>query len=164
MRVSISAAIQEREDADPFFCIRVGGVQPKLVKFVGGSFDRIEPDVAFFGLSEFAAIGFGEEGAGEGEGLAAGFATDEFRAGGDVAPLVASAHLKFAIFMRIEPIKIISLDQLIREFGEAHAAFTFEATLNAVLCRHVIYRNMFPDVADKIEEVHVAKPVIIVNH
>ena len=50
-------------------------------------------------------------GAGEGEGLvlSAEFAADQFRTGGDVAPLVATAHLQTATFRFVEVQEVGSL-------------------------------------------------------
>src|SRR5580658_5201148 len=155
---------EESEYFDPLSGICVGSIQPELVEFIRGCFGRVEPDIAFFGLSEFAAVGFGQEGTGEGEGFAAGLAADQLGAGGDIAPLVAAAHLELAVFIRVQPIKIISLHQLVGKFGETHPIFPFEALLYAIFCRHIIYGNMFPDIPDEIEEKHIAEPVVVIDY
>ena len=67
---------QGGEDFDVFFGVGVGDVEPELVEFVWGCVARVEPDVTAFGLAEFAAVGFGDEGACEGECFAANGAAD----------------------------------------------------------------------------------------
>ena len=85
------------EDADVSFAVVVGTVEPELVEGVWGGAGGVEPDVALLGFAEFAAVGLGYERTGECIGLAVDHAADEFRAGGDVAPLVGSAHLHLAV-------------------------------------------------------------------
>ena len=66
----------------------VAYVEPELVELVGRGITLVEPYVAALGLAELAAVALGDEGAGEGIGLAAEGTSDEFGTGGDVAPLV----------------------------------------------------------------------------
>src|SRR5579863_6688699 len=159
-----TVTIQESEYLNPFFRICIGSVQPELIEFIGGCFGGVEPDIAFFGLSEFAAVGFGQKGAGKGEGFAAGLAADQLGAGGDIAPLVAAAHLELAVFICIQPVKVVSLNQLVGKFGKTHSVLAFEALLHAIFCRHIIYGNMFADVPDEIEETHLAEPVVVIDY
>ena len=82
---------QGREDLDIFLCFGISHIQPELVELVRRSIACVKPDVAAFGLAEFAAVGLGNQRAGESKRLAAEGAAYEFGTGGDVAPLVAAA-------------------------------------------------------------------------
>ena len=88
-----SLPVQHREYLYVALGVVVGDIEPELVELVGGGAGGVQPDVALFGLSELRAVGLPDEGAGEGESLSAVHPADEFRAGGDVAPLVAAAEL-----------------------------------------------------------------------
>ena len=106
------------KDLDVLFGVGIAHVQPELAEFVGrGVFGR-QPNIAAFGLAKFAAVGLGDERAGEGISFAAVGTTNQFGTGGDVAPLVATAHLQFAVFGGIQVQKVVTLQQLISKFGE----------------------------------------------
>ena len=62
------------EDLYPFFRVGIRGIEPELVELVGRGLFGVEPDIAFLRLAELAAVGFGEQGTGEGKGFAAAFA------------------------------------------------------------------------------------------
>jgi hypothetical protein len=83
----------------------------------------IQPHVAAFALAELGAIGLGEQLRGDGVRLVAAHAADQFRSGGDVAPLIAASHLHGAIHVLVQPVEIVSLHQLVAELGEGEAGF-----------------------------------------
>ena len=152
------------ENTDVFFAVLVAAVNPKLVESIGRGLLGIKPDVALFGLAEFAAIGFGDERAGEGESLAVGLATNQLGTGGDIAPLVAATHLQLAVVMLIQVQEIVTLHQLVREFGERHAvAFAVEAFLHGILGHHVVDCDVLANVANEVKERKLTHPVVIVN-
>ena len=157
---------QQRENLDVSGCVLVGAVHPELIESVRRGFFRVEPDVAFLGLAELTAVGLGDEVACEGEGLLVGaeFAADEFRAGGDVAPLVGAAHLQLTAFMFKQIEEVVALNELVAELGERHSvAFAVETFLHRVLGHHVVDGDVFADVADEMQECVVFHPVIIVD-
>ena len=100
---------QEGEDADPLFSIRIAGIEPELVKLIGGGPNRIKPDIATFCFTEFSAICFCDQGVGKYKGFTTAFTTDQFCTGGHIPPLVAATHLEFTVFMLVQPVKIIAL-------------------------------------------------------
>ena len=114
--------VKKGEYLDVSFRVLVAYVQPELVELVRGGLLRIEPDVALLRLSELCSVGLADEWAGEGErvGLAE-HPADELSAGGDVAPLVASAKLETAALVLVEPEIVVALEQLVAELGEGHS-------------------------------------------
>ena len=100
--------------------ILVGYVQPELVELVRACPFRIEPDVAFLGLAEFASVGLCDKRAGECEGLFPELSADQLRSGGDVSPLVAASHLERAALVLVEPEVVIPLQKLVCELRERH--------------------------------------------
>ena len=159
--------VERGEYLDVAFCVLVGHVEPELVEGVGRGAVAVEPDVAFLRLAELLAVGLSDERAGEGKGfvVATELATDELCAGGDVAPLVAAAHLQFAVLGLVEVEEVVALQQLIGELGERHAVLelTVEAALDAVLRHHVIDGDALADFASEVEEGEVLHPVVVVD-
>ena len=156
---------QRREDLDIPGGLFVADVEPELVELVGGGVAFVEPYVAAFRLAELPAVAFGDERTGQGVGLGAERAADEFGAGGDVAPLVRSAHLQFAVFRLIEVQEIVGLQELVGELREreAVARFPVQAHFHAVFGHHVVHRDVLSDFAGKVKEREVLHPVVIVD-
>ena len=156
---------EEGEDLDVLLRVGIADIQPELVEFIGRGAGRVEPYVARFGLAEFAAVGLGDERTGQRESLAAGLAPDEFRAGGDVAPLVGSAHLQPAVPGDVQGVEVESLDQLVGEFGERHAVARFarKPFLDRILGHHIIDGDVLAHVADEIQKRHVLHPGVVVD-
>src|SRR3569833_498552 len=92
---------KECKGLDPLFRVDVGRFEPELVELIWGGLCRVQPDVPFFRLAKFRAVGFGHQGTGEGERFATSLATDELGTGGDIPPLVASTHLQLSVLIRI---------------------------------------------------------------
>ena len=61
--------------------------------------------------------------------------------------------------------EIVALEQLVGEFGERHAvaALAVEASLDGVLCHHVVDGNAFTDFACEVKEGVVLHPVVVVH-
>ncbi len=93
-------------------------VVPELVEAVGRGALRVEPDRARLGLAELGAVGFGHQRIDQPIGALPERAADQLDTGGDIAPLVAAASLKFAAVMLEEIGKIVSLQEHVAEFGE----------------------------------------------
>ena len=158
--------VEEGEYLEVFLGVGIVDVKPELIEFVGAGVACVEPYVAALGLSEFASVGLGDEGTGEGEYFAAELAADELGACGDVAPLVRAAELQLAVFSLIEVQEVVSLEQLICEFGEreAVARLAVETFLHRLLGHHIVDGKVLAYVADEVEECYVLCPVIVVDH
>ena len=156
--------IEHREYLNITFGIFVADVQPELVELVRRRITRIEPYVPGLGFAEFRSIRLLDQRAGQPERFAACFAADQLGSGGNISPLVGTAHLQFAVLMLIKMQKIGSLHQLVRKFGERHAvALAAEALLDRVFGHHVVDRNAFADVANKFQEREILHPVVVVD-
>ena len=111
----------ERKNPNVVAGVGVGRIEPKLVKLVGRRALGVEPDVAAFGLAELGSVGFFNQRRGQRKGLAPPHAANQLGSGGDVAPLVASAHLQTDSVVLPEVVKVVSLNELVAELGEADA-------------------------------------------
>ena len=155
-------APEEGEDADVAGGVDIGAVEPELVELVWRCALGVEPHVSALGLAELGAVGLGDERAGEGVGLATFYAADELGAGGNVAPLVGTAHLQLAALGAVEDEEVVALQQLVAELGERDAGL--HAFLHAVLGHHVVDGDVLAHVADEIEEEVVLHPVVVVEY
>src|SRR4051812_14446850 len=97
---------KESKNGNPFFCIRICGIQPELVKLVRGCPIGIQPNIASFGFAEFTTIGLDNQWTGENKRFSSRFPTDQFGSGGHVSPLVAAPKLQFAVQVIVEPVKV----------------------------------------------------------
>ncbi len=88
--------IEEREEAQVPHRVAVVGVQPELIELVRRRQRRIEPDGARLRLAELRARRRRDERHHQTVRLAAAHAPDQIHPGGDVAPLIAAAHLQRA--------------------------------------------------------------------
>ena len=61
--------------------------------------------------------------------------------------------------------EIVSLQELVGEFGERHsvASLTIETLLYRILCHHVVDGNKLADLASELEEGKVLHPVVVVD-
>src|SRR5690606_30838121 len=79
---------------------------------------------------------------------------------------VAATHLQFTVHVFVEIIKIVSLYKLVSKFGKRHA-LTISTSINTVFNRifalHIIDRDVFAYIANKIEELKIFEPIVIVN-
>ena len=60
--------------------------------------------------------------------------------------------------------KIVRLQQHVAELGKGDPIFAIEAHLHGILADHVIHGEMFPDVAQKIDQIQREEPIGIVHH
>src|SRR5690606_8673236 len=94
------------------------------------------------------------------------FSADKLCSGGNVSPLVRTAHLKFHILLFIKMKEIIALQQLIGEFSKTHTlstVFTCNPLLHGFFGHHIIYGEVLADVPYKIQETEFLHPVVIVH-
>ena len=59
-------------------------------------------------------------------------------------------------------VKVIALYQLVTELSEADSSL--HARLDTVLSQHVIDSDVLPYITDKVQEVHVFEPVVVVDN
>ena len=160
-------ALQVGKDLDVAFGFFIAHIEPELIERIGCGAVAIKPNIALLRFAKLLTVGFRDEGAGEGEGfvVAAKLAADEFRSGGDVAPLVGAPHLEFAALLLVEVEEVVALEQLIGKFGKRHTfgKFAVETALHAVLRHHIIDGDALSDFACKVEEGIVFHPVVIVD-
>ena len=98
-----------RKNFDVFGGVLVTYVQPELVEFIGRGIAGIEPNVTRLGFPELPAVGFGDEWAGESIDLSAVGTAYQFCPCGDIAPLVRTSQLQFAIFGFVKMQEIVAL-------------------------------------------------------
>ena len=157
---------EQCENLDVAVSILVGHIEPELVELVRGCPLRVEPDIALLGLAELLAVGLPDERAGEGVSVCLSESSaDELGSGGDVSPLVASAHLQTASLVLVEPEEVVALEELVAELGERHSfpGFIGKAHLYRVLGHHIVDRDVLSDVADEVQESVVLHPVVVVH-
>ena len=149
------------ENAHVLGHVGICGVQPKLIKLVRRGAFGVQPNVSGFGLAELGAVGFFDQGCGERVGLAAVHASDQFRAGGDVAPLVRPPHLQLHAVVLPQIVKVVALNELVTEFREADAGFL--ARFHGVLGQHVVDGDVLAHVADEVQEAKIFEPFVVVH-
>ena len=89
---------------------------------------------------------------------------NQLAAGGDVAPLIAAAHLQPAAEAIVQHEVVVGLQQLVAELGERDAIVAAETPLHRFLRHHVVHGEVLADVAEEIEEADRAQPVDVVGH
>src|SRR5688572_21674244 len=101
----------ERKHAQVLFDVAIVGVYPKVVErhWCGEPF--VEPERLPFTFPELGARRRRDERGGEAMRFLSFAFPDEFDAGGDVAPLVAPAHLHLAMLCSEQVPEIVSLRQ-----------------------------------------------------
>ncbi len=120
---------QKGEVAQELIHIRVCHIEPELIKGIGRCLIRADPDRARLGLTEFGAIGLGNQGGGDPKYLLLVHAPGQINPARDIAPLVAATHLHGAVTALVEFREVIGLQQHIAELGEGNS-LTF--ALNAL--------------------------------
>ena len=156
---------EECEYLEIFLSIGIAYIEPELIEFIGGGVFGVKPDIAALCLTEFSSVSLCDEGTGEGKYLSAEFAADELAAGGDIAPLVATAELKLAVLVLIEMEEVESLKKLVCEFGEGEsvAGLSVETLLHGVFGHHVVDGDMLSYLTGEVEEADVLHPVVVVH-
>ena len=87
---------EEGEQLEVALDVAVVGIEPELVEVVGAGALGVEPDVAGLALAELGARGGRDERKDQAVHLPALALAHQLSARGDVAPLVAAAHLQLA--------------------------------------------------------------------
>ena len=158
-------SLQRGEDLDIALRIIITYVEPELIELIRRGIFAVEPDITALGLSELAAVGFGDEGASQRKSIATAHLLDEFSTRCDIAPLVGAAHLEFAVLVLVQIYIVVALEQLIGELGEGHTLreLAIEAFLHGVFRHHVVDRDQFAHVAGEIEEGIILHPIVVVD-
>jgi len=156
-------AIQQGEVLEIRHHIGIGRVEPVLVEAEGRRAPGVEPHRPGLGLAELDAGRGGDQRHGEGVGFAVSYLADQLCAGGDVAPLVAAAHLERAAVIQVQAQKVVGLQQHVAELGEGQALFALQPRLDRVLSRHVVDGEVLADVAQELDQVELAQPVGVVE-
>src|SRR5438309_949644 len=66
--------------------------------------------------------------------------------------------------MLIQPVKVISLDQLIGKLCKADPSLAINSFAHTFLAHHIINSNVFSHIPDKVEKAKVLKPIVIIDH
>ena len=140
-------------------------IEPELVEDVWGSIIAVEPNIAALCLAKLLAVTLCHERTSESEALFAVHAAYELRTCSDIAPLVGTAKLEFAVFVLVEIVEIIALQQLVGKLGEGEsvARFAVETLLHTFLSHHVVDGDVLANVTHEVEEAEILHPVIIVD-
>ena len=85
---------------------------------------------------------------------------DQLDARGDVAPLVAAAHLQLAALGPIEVPEVVGLDEHVAELGEADPGL--HPAPHRLLLQHVAEGEVLAGVAQEIDQAEVPEPVGVV--
>ncbi len=108
----------EREELQVALDVAIVHIDPELVELVRRRELWVQVDRAAFRLSELLPRRHGHERRDEAMRLGVLDAANQIDAGGDVAPLVAAAHLERALPLAEEMQEVVSLEQHVAEFGE----------------------------------------------
>ncbi len=157
---------QVGEDPDVLLGILVGDVEPELVELIRRRVATVEPDVAALRLAKLTPVRLSDQRAGDCEGITdTEDATDQLHTGGDIAPLVRAAELETDILRLIEVQVVVSLEELVGEFGEGEPldGICLETLPHRLLRHHIIDRDVLTDVADEVEEAVVLHPVVVID-
>lgn len=140
------------------------GLDKELVEAVGAGALGIEPDGAGGTFSVLGAVAFGEEGEGQAPHGGAEFASAEFDAGGDVAPLIGGAHLKFALELASEVHEVEGLEQHVAELGVGDAGVAvLHAGADRILGDHPVDGEMLAHLTEELEVGHGGDPIGIID-
>jgi hypothetical protein len=88
---------------------------------------------------------------------------DEIDSRGDVAPLIAAAHLQSAAVPVEQLQEVVRLQHEIAELGVRNAIFAFETTAHRFFLQHVVDGEMLAGVAEKRDEIDRRQPVGVVD-
>ena len=88
---------------------------------------------------------------------------NQIDAGNDVAPLIAATHLQSATISIEQDQIVVGLQQRIAELGEGNSVFGFQTPLDRFFPDQIIYREEFPDVAQKLHHRNRSQPIEVVD-
>src|SRR5207237_6663392 len=107
----------QRKDLQIAFHVPVVRVDPELVEPVRRRECRVEPDRSGFALAELGSRSSRDERSDEPVRVAAVDAPDQVDARGNVAPLIAPAHLDAAMLGAEQMVEIVRLQKKVAGFG-----------------------------------------------
>ena len=76
--------------------------------------------------------------------------------------MVGARHLKVDALVLVQPFEVESLNEHIRKLGIGYARF--HLTAHKILVKHIVDVYIFAVIAEKVDNVNVLDPVIIVDH
>ena len=154
-------ARKEGEDLKVFDNFCVVRIVKVLVNLVGAGLCLVKPKRVSFALSKFLSAGVKNQGHRKCVGLLVEHFSDKVHACGDVAPLVASGHLHYAVFFLEKVDKVKALQKHVGEFGKGYASL--QAAADYVLVQHVVKADVFSNVAQGVQKGAVLPPVVVVH-
>ena len=89
--------------------------------------------------------------------------TYEVDALGDVAPLVTSTDLQFAVLVGVQPPVIECLEQHVGELGVADAVLRLHPALHRVPGHHLIDGHVLTDISEEVEHADLHRPVVVAD-
>ena len=110
--------VEAGEDADIAFRLVVADIEPELVESIWAGVFLVKPYIAALCLAILAAVGFGDQWAGLCICLATTQLLEELGTCSNIAPLIATTHLEFAVLVLVEIYVVVALQQLVCELGE----------------------------------------------
>ena len=137
-------------------------VQQELVELVAARLLLVQPQGIPFALAELVALRVRHKRHGQGIHLIPRGLADELDTGGDVAPLVAARHLQVNAAGLMQVLEVDGLDEHVRELCVGDAAFHLPAHM--VLGEHVAHVDVLAELAEVVDDRHLADPVIIVDY
>src|SRR5699024_4117521 len=156
-------AVQEGEHAEELHHVGVGGVEEVLVPAVRARQLRIEPQVAATrGLAELLALGVRDQRNRQTVDRIPVHAADQVHTGDDVAPLIGATDLHADVVLAVQVNEVIRLQQHVGELGVGDAVGS-EATLHGVAGKHRVQREVLAEVAQEVDDRHLADPVSVVD-
>ena len=141
--------------------VAVVDVHQELIELVGRRHRPVEPHRARFRLAELGAGRRRHERRRDRMRIEPGRATNELDTGGDVAPLVAAAHLQPHVVTAPQLQEVICLKQHVREFRVRDASL--HPPLHGILLEHVVHREVLADVAHEIHGAQSDEPLRVVD-
>jgi hypothetical protein len=147
-------------------------IQPELVVGVGAGAVGGEPDGAGLGLAELGAVGLGDEGGGDAEGLLVALVRalvrahppDQIRPRHDVPVLIAAADLDGHALVLVEVGEVVGLEDHVGELGVGDPLLAVvEPRLYRLLLHHHVDAEVLADVAEGLDVAQPAQPVEVVD-
>ncbi|KAI0560468.1 tyrosine--tRNA ligase [Gracilaria domingensis] len=122
-----------------------------------------KPHGAALTLSKLLAIGGGEQREGNAVQRLGADLSGQFGARGYVSPLIGAPQLHDAVQGVTQVHKVVRLQQLVGELGEADAVVAGQARLDRVLGNHGVDARVLAHVAKKVQKGHAPQPVVVVG-
>ena len=144
--------------------VGIRSVNPELVEFVRAGFLRIQPDCAAFSFTKFGAVCFGDQRNGQAKHLILMQTTGQVDTRSDVTPLVRTTNLQHHTVLFVQTGEVITLQQVVGKLSERNPLiFTVETLLNRFFVDHLVNGEVFANIAQEGQHIHIAEPVIVVR-